>query len=389
MKVNELFRFLNDPWFKGAVVLTISLSFTNSAMENLVDQRVCLKFCVANKISCAESLKMLQKTYGTSCMSKTQAYGWYKAFKEAREVVVDLPRSGRPPTARNDENINKIQKLMLEAGARMSLRELAQEMNISFKSVHNILTDILGMKRVAGRLVPKELNFVQKKYRKQVAEDMISQVSADPTFMHRIVTGHHAWIYEFDTRKNQQSSEYCLENEPKSKKTRQSHSRIKAMLTVFFDYRGVVHCEYLPDKQTANKEYYLEVLKRLRESIRKKRPELWKDNSWILHHDTTPPHEAIIIREFLAENSTKVIAQAPYSPDMSPFDFFLFAKLKLSLRRGRFQAMESMKENWLKELKAIPQSAYMLCMEDWVKRWSNCIVNDGAYFEGDKTNFDE
>ncbi|XP_015438036.1 PREDICTED: putative uncharacterized protein FLJ37770 [Dufourea novaeangliae] len=107
---------------------------------------------------------MLQKTYGESCMSKTQAYEWYKAFKEGREVVVDLPRSGRPATCTNDENIDKIKKLVLE-NRRMSLRELAEEVNISLKSVHNIMTDILGMKRVAARLVPKELKFLQKQHR--------------------------------------------------------------------------------------------------------------------------------------------------------------------------------------------------------------------------------
>ena len=36
---------------------------------------------------------------------------------------------------------------------------------------------------------------------------------------------------------------------------------------------------------TANKEYYLEVMRRLREAIRQKRIELWKNQSWILHHD--------------------------------------------------------------------------------------------------------
>ncbi|CAK1588500.1 unnamed protein product [Parnassius mnemosyne] len=77
-------------------------------MENIVEQRVCLKFCVSNDISCGESLKMLRNTYGESCISKTRAYEWYKAFKEGREVVVDLPRSGRPSTATTKENIDKI-----------------------------------------------------------------------------------------------------------------------------------------------------------------------------------------------------------------------------------------------------------------------------------------
>ena len=53
------------------------------------------------------------------------------------------------------------------------------------------------------------------------------------------------------------------------------------MLTVFFYYRGVVHSEFLPEGQTVNKEYYLSVMKRLREKIRRKRADLWKENSWI------------------------------------------------------------------------------------------------------------
>ena len=50
------------------------------------------------------------------------------------------------------------------------------------------------------------------------------------------------------------------------------------MLTVFFDYRGVVHSEFFPEGQTVNKEYYLTVMKRLEEQIRWKRADLWKEN---------------------------------------------------------------------------------------------------------------
>ena len=50
-------------------------------MEKNIEQRICLKFCIANGISCAESLKMLQKAYGESTLSKTRAYEWYSAFK--------------------------------------------------------------------------------------------------------------------------------------------------------------------------------------------------------------------------------------------------------------------------------------------------------------------
>ena len=49
-----------------------------------------------------------------------------------------------------------------------------------------------------------------------------------------------------------------------------SCSKVKVMLIVFFDIHGLVHHEFIPTGQTVNKEYYLDVLKRLREKTRQK-----------------------------------------------------------------------------------------------------------------------
>jgi len=57
------------------------------------------------------------------------------------------------------------------------------------------------------------------------------------------------------------------------KKGRHMRSKTKVMLLVFFDSEGIVNHEYAPHRQTINKEFYLEVLRRLRESVRRKRPE--------------------------------------------------------------------------------------------------------------------
>ncbi|XP_031333923.1 protein GVQW3-like [Photinus pyralis] len=53
-----------------------------------------------------------------------------------------------------------------------------------------------------------------------------------------------------------------------------SGSRNKAAMESVED-RGVVHAELTPPGQTVNQKFYLEALKRLRESIRKKRADLW------------------------------------------------------------------------------------------------------------------
>jgi len=55
------------------------------------------------------------------------------------------------------------------------------------------------------------------------------------------------------------------------------------MLLSFFDITGIVPYEFVPTGQTVNQVYYLEVLERLREKVRRKRPEIFTNKSWILH----------------------------------------------------------------------------------------------------------
>lgn len=323
-------------------------------------------------------MKMLQKAYGESCLSRARIFDWYKSFKDGRTSLENLPHDRRPATSINEENVEKVKKIVFE-NRRVTEREIASELNISNGSAHSIIHDVLGMRRVSARLVPKLLNFLQKEERKTVAKEMLTMSDTD---IQHIITGDETWVYEYDVETAQQSSEWRLPNEPKPKKPRQSRSKIKVMLTVFFDSQGVVHSEFLPEGQSVNAEYYLSVLKRLRE-------DLWDNKSWFLHHDNAPAHTSRLVRDYLTKNNVNIVPQAPYSPDMAPCDFFLFPKLKLPLRGKHFQSIEVIKENSKKELKAIPKAAYQKCYEDWKKRWHMCIASNGDYFEGDKINIEE
>ena len=147
-------------------------------------------------------------------------------------------------------------------------------MNIAYGSAQDILVNDLGLRRVAAKLVPKDLNFIQKRDRVDVAKDMLSRVDSDPLFIKRIITGDETWIYEYDTYSRNQASEWRSPNEPRPKKPRRFQSKKKVMLTVSMDNRSVVYHEFFPEGQTVNKEYYLGVIRRLREAIRQKRPDL-------------------------------------------------------------------------------------------------------------------
>jgi len=118
--------------------------------------------------------------------------------------------------------------------------------------------------------------------------------------------------------------------------------------------------------------------------VREKRRELWETRSWLLHHDNAPAHNASRIWEFLAKNNIAVLEQLPYSPDLAPYDLFLFSKLKEVIKGARFQDSEAIKTAVMRELQAIPEESFQECVKAWQRRLEKCIRAQEDYFEGNK-----
>ena len=108
---------------------------------------------------------------GESTMSRTQVQLRYNRLKEGRENVNDNARPGRPSTSTTDENIEPMKKMILDK-RRITVREVADDVGISFGSCQAIITDVLGMKRAASKIVSKLLNFEQKQRRMDIAQEI-------------------------------------------------------------------------------------------------------------------------------------------------------------------------------------------------------------------------
>lgn len=116
---------------------------------------------------------------------------------------------------------------------------------------------------------------------------------ADNYFLNMIVTADETWCFLYDPQTKRQSVEWKTKTSPKRKSFRMDKRKGKVMLVVFFDYKGVIHNEFIPDGQTVNKEKYVEILRRLRDAIRRKRPEKWIEKDWVLLHDNAPRQSSI------------------------------------------------------------------------------------------------
>ena len=126
----------------------------------------------------------------------------------------------------------------------------------------------------------------------------------------------------------------------KRQKVHLQKSKVKTMLVCFYNSKGINHHVFVPEGQTVTRIFYLSALEHLWKRICPVRPEYSTPGSWFLLHDNALVHQAVAVEEFLARKQVCVLHHPPYSPALSPCDYFLFPKLKLPLKGHLFEDVQ-------------------------------------------------
>ncbi|VVC30621.1 Transposase, type 1,Winged helix-turn-helix DNA-binding domain [Cinara cedri] len=176
-----------------------------------IEQRYAIKFCVKLSDSIMETYDKLVKVFGDEALSRTQR-------------VCTLVHQDR----------------------RLTIRLLADELNLKRETVRKILTDDLSMKKLCAKMVPKNLSVEQKHERMSISQDCLEQVEADPTLLDRVITGDESWYFQYNPETKRQSQQWLSPGTARPKKARMSKSKVKTMMICFFDSKGIVHKEFVP-----------------------------------------------------------------------------------------------------------------------------------------------
>jgi len=134
-----------------------------------------------------------------------------------------------------------------------------------------------------------------------------------------------------------------------------------------FDWKDIVHHEFVPRGQMVNKQFYQEVFACLRDAARRKRPELWENQAWMLHHNSALAHASLLVCSYLAKHQTSIVPHPPYSSYLAPADVFLFPKLKTTFKGCRFHTIEEIQESAMRELRTITERMFQEAFEQWKK----------------------
>ncbi|CAH1987846.1 unnamed protein product [Acanthoscelides obtectus] len=151
-----------------------------------------------------------------------------------------------------------------------------------------------------------------------------------------IVSGDESWIYCYEPENKRQSAVWVFQGEEKPTKVIRSRSVSKKMVATL---------------------------------LRKINPE----RRIILHQDNSSSHTAQKIRQYLTEANVELLDHPPYSPDLSPNDFFTFPKIKNRLRDQRFQSPEEAVDAFKNAVFDLPANEWNKCFENWFERMQMCI----------------
>ena len=133
----------------------------------------------------------------------------------------------------------------------------------------------------------------------------------------------------------------------------------KRLYAIFFNSSGPVVQEPCPSGHTVTGRFYKKsVLKKVKEFYNKKRSSKRWSGVHLLH-DNASSHKCEVVKSFLSSEKVKVLNHPPYSPDLSPCDFFLFLWLKKMLSGNKYTSRNSLCSAIYQCLQQIPKEDYL------------------------------
>ena len=151
------------------------------------------------------------------------------------------------------------------------------------------------------------------------------------------------------------------------------------MISVFFSTIGIQSIVFLPKNNKFNSRFFIDVvLKELEDNVRKRRSKKGLRDC-IIHMDNAKVHRSKISGEKLSSLGVIEMTQPPFSPDISPCDFYLFGKLKEYLKTIEAEDEDDLKSKIINFLKKISKKELKTVYSEWIRRLELVIKNKGDY----------
>lgn len=316
-----------------------------------------------------QTQKKICAVYGEDAVTDRTCQKWFSKFKAGDFSVQDSDRTGRPSTVNDEHIVALIQKRQCR-----TTREISDMLKISQASVVTHLAKLGYISRY-DTLVPHKLTEKNINDRISVCNLLLKRNEENP-FLKRLITGDEKWIvYQNIKRKRSWVK-------PKDSPIRQPKAGLhpkKVMLSVWWDWKGIIYYELLPSNKTINAVEYGRQLDELKAAVDKKRPEIANRKGVVFHHDNARPHVALSVLQKISEFGWDLLSHPAYSPDIAPSDYHLFRSLQNSLDGKEFKSLEDIENHLEKYFSQQPTEFFTDGIMKLPNRWRQIVDHNGVY----------
>ena len=197
-------------------------------------------------------------------------------------------------------------------------------------------------------------------------------------FLSKYVTIIETWIYHFTPESDRQPAEWTAAGESHPKWPKKQTLAVKVLACVFWDGQGIFFIDYLEKERTINSKSCIALL--VKEEITKERLQMKKKNVLFYQH-IAAYHNSIATMAKLHELNFKLLPLPPYSPDLGPSDYWLFADLKRMLQRKWFGSIKEVISETEVCFEAKEKSFYKKGIKLLEKHWNQTITLEGDYVD--------
>jgi hypothetical protein len=222
--------------------------------------RAVIRFLHAKQMNAADIHCELCVLYGPNIMSEGSVRQWCRMFRNGPTNVHDDEWSGQPSVV-NDNLVQSVNKKITENG-HFIISELSFEFpQISCTVLYEIVTHKLGCHKFWPRWVSKMLTDVHKMQRMASALTFLERYCKHGNeILNHIVTGDETWVSCANVETIEQSQQWTHTYSP-HKPRKLTLSARKLMATAFWDMKGVLLVDFMPQGTTITSEVYCETLK--------------------------------------------------------------------------------------------------------------------------------
>jgi len=117
--------------------------------------------------------------------------------------------------SKTEENIAKIRRIVRE-NRRLTVRNIAEQVNVDREAVKKILTEDLDVRKVCAKMLPKGLTKKKKKKerRNTICQDLLER---QDDILGHVITGDETRVYQYDPETKRQNAQWKSANSPRPK----------------------------------------------------------------------------------------------------------------------------------------------------------------------------